>query len=195
MVTKKWDFPLLSFSCLLVVRPEVCETEEQTFRTIQALARRAHEAEGLRAGSHCQCTAQADRSVQSSQGRLGCAEARTQAAACDFSCCPAGLKNKSSSSSLIGYRWRSRLRGTEAAATLQRVVGLTPDLERGVARAASHSPLRKQKHRCGARARRATFGECRVTRIAQQCLARLGRRESNPCYRGTQHRTEQNKRG
>ena len=44
-------------------------------------------------------------------------------------------------------RWRSRLRRAEAAATLQRVDGLMPDLERGVARAASHSRFTKRKHR------------------------------------------------
>ena len=47
-------------------------------------------------------------------------------------------------------RWRSRLRRTEAAATLQRVDGMMPDLERGLGRAVPQSRITKRKHRSGA---------------------------------------------
>ena len=40
----------------------------------------------------------------------------------------------------------------EAAATLQRIDGMMPDLEPGVARAASNFRFTKQKHGCGAQA-------------------------------------------
>ena len=53
--------------------------------------------------------------------------------------------------------WRCRLRRTEAAATLQRVVGLIPDLERGGGRDELSSPFAKHKHRSGAQARRASL--------------------------------------
>ena len=51
-----------------------------------------------------------------------------------------------------GSRWRCRLRRTNAAATLPGIDGVVLDLERGVARAAPHSPFTKRKHRNGAQA-------------------------------------------
>ena len=121
MVTKKWDFPLLSLSgaaCGRGVKVRSARGTRGLPRSKCSLGE--HKAEGLRAGSHCQCTAQADRSVQSSQGRLGCAEARTQAAACDFSCCPAVDKQvivvfvdgRASHRSHPGFRSHERETGT-----------------------------------------------------------------------------------
>ena len=67
------------------------------------------------------------------------------------------LRRERCSQLLHTSRWRSRLRRTNAAATLQHFVGVMPDLERGVARAASHSRFTKRKHRCGAQARTASL--------------------------------------
>ena len=101
MVTKTWDFPLLSFSGLA---SGGVQERNRRFGTLSWATRCSlgeHEAEG-RAGSSRQCTAHAHRSVQSSQGRLGCAEARTQAApAISVVVRLLGLTNKSSSSSLM----------------------------------------------------------------------------------------------
>ena len=51
---------------------------------------------------------------------------------------------------LCASRWRSRLRETKPAATLHRVAGVMPDLERGLGRAVPRSPFTKRKHGCGA---------------------------------------------
>ena len=62
------------------------------------------------------------------------------------------LRRERCSQLLHTSRWRSRLRRTNAAATLQRVDGMMPDLERGLGRAVPRSPFTKRKHRNGAQA-------------------------------------------
>ena len=67
------------------------------------------------------------------------------------------LRRERCSQLAYASRWRSRLRQTKPAATLQRVDGMMPDLERGLGRAVPRSRITKRKHRCGAQARRASL--------------------------------------
>ena len=60
------------------------------------------------------------------------------------------LRRERCSKLLRASRWRSRLRRTKPAATLQRVDGMMPDLERGLGRAVPRSRITKRKHRSGA---------------------------------------------
>ena len=65
-----------------------------------------------------------------------------------------------SAESIGGFRrerWRCRLRRTKAAATLQVVVGLIPDLWSALARALAQCTRAKHNHRCGAQARGASL--------------------------------------